>query len=181
MRVTSDAAQPARPVAVIDGQEFGALSPKENSATVACGSTLEITCATEGATIYYTTDNTCPCKPEGTRIEYTGPITVTKDTKFRITAYKEGMSYDSCSERLNLSTTVVYERGDVSGNGVVNVVDAQIAYDIATTDSYKDRADYDQLFERADVVGAGGAPDGQVYAEDAFAIQNAALCGWGRA
>ena len=181
VRVTSDAAQPARPVAVIDGQEFGALSPKENSATVACGSTLEITCATEGATIYYTTDNTCPCKPEGTRIEYTGPITVTKDTKFRITAYKEGMSYDSCSERLNLSTTVVYERGDVSGNGVVNVVDAQIAYDIATTDSYKDRADYDQLFERADVVGAGGAPDGQVYAEDAFAIQHAALCGWGRA
>lgn len=148
---------------------------------VACGSTLEITCATEGATIYYTTDNTCPCKPEGTRIEYTGPITVTKDTKFRITAYKEGMSYDSCSERLNLSTTVVYERGDVSGNGVVNVVDAQIAYDIATTDFYKDRADYDQLFERADVVGAGGAPDGQVYAEDAFAIQHAALCGWGRA
>ena len=148
---------------------------------VACGSTLEITCATEGATIYYTTDNTCPCKPEGTRIEYTGPITVTKDTKFRITAYKEGMSYDSYSERLNLSTTVVYERGDVSGNGMVNIVDAQIAYDIATTDFYKDRADYDQLFDRADVVGAGGAPDGQVYAEDAFAIQHAALYGWGRA
>ncbi len=179
VRVTSDAAQPARPVAVIDGQEFGALSPKENDVTVACGSTLEITCATEGATIYYTTDNTCPCKPEGTRIEYTGPITVTKDTKFRITAYKEGMSYDSYSERLNLSATVVYERGDVSGNGVVNIVDAQIAYDIATTDFYKDHTDYDQLFERADVTGASGAPDGQVYAEDAFAIQHAALCGWG--
>lgn len=181
VRVTSDAAQPARPVAIIDGQEFGALSPKENDVTVACGSTLEITCATEGATIYYTTDDTCPCKPEGTRVEYTGPITVTKDTKFRITAYKEGMSYDNYSERLNLTATVVYERGDVGGNGVVNVVDAQIAYDIATTDLYKDRADYNQLFERADVAGASGLPDGQVYAEDAFAIQHAALCGWGRA
>ncbi len=180
VRVTSDTAQPARPVAIIDGQEFGALSPKENDVTVACGSTLEITCATEGATIYYTTDNTCPCKPEGTRIEYTDPVTVTKDTKFRIAAYKEGMSYDNYSERLNLTTTVVYERGDVSGNGMVNIVDAQIAYDIATTDFYKNHADYDQLFERADVVGASGAPDGQVYAEDAFAIQYAALYGWNR-
>lgn len=32
--------------------------------------------------------------------------------------------------------------GDVNGNGILNVVDAQIVYDIATTDFYKDRQDY---------------------------------------
>ncbi len=94
------------PVATIDGHEFGATSPKVNSVTVKKGSQLSLTCTTEGATIYYTTDNTCPCKPENQRYEYTGPITVTENTLFRITAYKEGMPFDEYSERLNLAVTV---------------------------------------------------------------------------
>ena len=106
VRVTSDAAQPVRPVATIDGHEFGATSPKVNSVTVKKGSQLSLSCTTEGATIYYTTDNTCPCKPENQRYEYTGPITVTENTLFRITAYKEGMPFDEYSERLNLAVTV---------------------------------------------------------------------------
>ena len=32
--------------------------------------------------------------------------------------------------------------GDANGNGVLSIVDAQIAYDIATTDLYKNRSDY---------------------------------------
>ena len=88
---------------------FDATSPKENSITVPKGTILDLSCATQGATIYYTTDNTCPCKtPEegGTRMEYTGPITVTESAKYRICAYKEGMSFDDYSERLNIDVTV---------------------------------------------------------------------------
>ena len=39
-------------------------------------------------------------------MEYTGPITVTENTKYRICAYKEGMSFDGYSERLNIDVTV---------------------------------------------------------------------------
>ena len=63
--------------------------------------------------------------------------------------------------------------GDVNGNGILNVVDAQIVYDIATTDSYKDRQDYADMRARADVTW-----DDEVDASDAFAIQYAALRGW---
>ena len=66
-----------------------------------------------------------------------------------------------------------YEIGDVNGNGVVNVVDAQIAYELATTDHYKDRADYDEMMSRAEVI-----LNGQVDAVDAFVIQYAAFHGW---
>ena len=109
VRTTNDAAQPSRPVARIGDVVFDATSPKENSITVPKGAILDLSCATQGATIYYTTDNTCPCKtPEegGTRMEYTGPITVTENTKYRICAYKEGMSFDGYSERLNIDVTV---------------------------------------------------------------------------
>ena len=109
VRTTNDAAQPSRPVARIGDVVFDATSPKENSITVPKGAILDLSCATQGATIYYTTDNTCPCKtPEegGTRMEYTGPITVTENTKYRICAYREGMSFDDYSERLNIDVAV---------------------------------------------------------------------------
>ena len=66
-----------------------------------------------------------------------------------------------------------YEIGDVNGNGVVNVIDAQIAYELATTDHYKDRADYNEMMERAEVM-----LDGEIDAVDAFVIQYAAFHGW---
>ena len=110
VRVTSDAARPIRPVATIGEHEFGALSPKENAITVKKGSQLVLSTATEGATIYYTVDDTCPCKSAeegGTRIEYTGPIDIPEGvTKYRIAAYKQGMSFDEYSERLNITVTV---------------------------------------------------------------------------
>ena len=63
--------------------------------------------------------------------------------------------------------------GDVNGNGVLNVVDAQAAYEIATTDYYENRSDYADMCHRADVT-----RNGSVDAADAFAIQRAALRGW---
>lgn len=115
VRTTSDAAQPARPTASIGEATFGALSPKENNVTVSKGAKLSLTTTTEGATIYYTTDDTCPCDANGTRRVYTEPISVTGDTKYRIAAYKEGMPFDEYSERLNLAVSIADDGRDPSG------------------------------------------------------------------
>ena len=64
--------------------------------------------------------------------------------------------------------------GDVSGNGALNIVDAQIAYDmVKSPETYADRADYESMYSRADVKW-----NNDVDATNAFAIQRAALCGW---
>ena len=47
---------------------FSAESPRKPAATlsdgqaVEAGTLLKLSCATEGAEIYYTTDDTCPCQ-----------------------------------------------------------------------------------------------------------------------
>ena len=81
----------------------------------------------------------------------------------------EGMVCPDCGTHL----------GDVNGNGVVNVVDAQIAYDIAIgKGDYSDLPGYKAYRAAADVTGAAGSPDGELDASDAFRIQCVALCGW---
>ena len=49
-----------------------------------------LSCATEGATIYYTLDGSCPCD-EATRHRYDGPITIASDVVVKVIAVKEGM------------------------------------------------------------------------------------------
>ena len=58
--------------------------------TINSGTTLVLSCATEGATIYYTLDGSCPCD-EATRILYDGPITIATDVIVKAIAVKEGM------------------------------------------------------------------------------------------
>ena len=60
-------------------------------------------------------------------------------------------------------------RGDVNCNGLLNIVDVQIAYDIANG-GHAERRDLAWMRSRADVTGPAGAPDGAVDAQDAFAI-----------
>ncbi|MCL2775579.1 MAG: S-layer homology domain-containing protein, partial [Oscillospiraceae bacterium] len=100
--------------------------------TVVTGTELILTTATEGATIYYTTDGSCPCSV-GTRQTYTGPITLTKDVSIYASAYKEGMDY---SPVLVLNFTVVDQLptytitatagigGTVSGGGTFDLGDS---------------------------------------------------------
>lgn len=49
------------------------------------GQTVALACATEGATIYYTTDGSCPCE-SATRKEYTQPIAITDAITIRAMA-----------------------------------------------------------------------------------------------
>ena len=101
--VTNEADRPARPTASAGGKTYTDTA----SITVAKGQTLTLSCATEGAVLYYTTDGTCPCQNTASRQVYTGPIPLTENTYFRIAAYQEGKDY---SERLNLNVTVGADR-----------------------------------------------------------------------
>lgn len=101
--VTNKENRPERPTAKIGEISLNAASPKENFVTVRSGEIMTLSCGTDGAVIYYTTDGTCPCQNTASRMRYTDPITITENTKFRIAAYKDGMDY---SERLNITVTV---------------------------------------------------------------------------
>lgn len=107
VRVSAEAVRPARPVAAIGGTTFGAWSPKENYITVPKGTKLELS-AEDGSTIWYTTNDTCPCRDEG-RIRYTESIALDGNMYVRIAAQRPGMSYSEYSERLNITITVTDE------------------------------------------------------------------------
>ena len=107
VRVSAEAVRPARPVAAIGGTTFGAWSPKDNYITVPKGTKLELS-AEDGSTIWYTTNDTCPCRDEG-RVKYTEPIALDSNMYVRIAAQRPGMSYSEYSERLNITITVTDE------------------------------------------------------------------------
>lgn len=65
-------------------------------------------------------------------------------------------------------------KGDVNNSVSVNIVDAQLAYDLATTTLFLNHYDYETMLLRADIN-----EDGAVFAEDAYAIQHYALTGFG--
>lgn len=58
--------------------------------SVEAGSLLTLTCETEGATIYYTLDGSCPCD-EAKRIKYEAPIVIDSDVIVKAIAVKEDM------------------------------------------------------------------------------------------
>lgn len=111
VRVADEQTRPARPTAQLGEVKFGAGSPKENFATVKKGAQLVLS-AEEGTTVYFTTDDTCPCVDGGSRVEYTAPVTASGNTRFRIAAFKEGLE-NEYSERLNITVTVT--EGDEPG------------------------------------------------------------------
>ena len=55
---------------------------------IVAGETVTLSCETKDATIWYTTDGTCPCDENGTRKKYTTPITVTQPITIRAYAVK---------------------------------------------------------------------------------------------
>jgi hypothetical protein len=83
---------------------------------VGIGTQITLNCETEGATIYYTLDGSCPCD-ETKRIEYTEPIMISKGTTLKVIAVKEGMDDSEIAE-------FIYGiLGDVNGDGKVDVAD----------------------------------------------------------
>lgn len=62
-----------------------------SGSTVALGTPVVLYSPTEGASIYYTTDGTCPCE-DSSRQLYTGPISIDRDIVIKAQAEKEGLA-----------------------------------------------------------------------------------------
>ena len=142
--VTHKENRPERPTAKIGEISLTAASPKENFVTVRSGETMTLSCGTDGAVIYYTTDGTCPCQNTASRMRYTDPITITENTKFRIAAYKDGMDY---SERLNITVTVDDTHQHSYGSDWKS--DANEHWHTCSCGAVSDRAEHDWMVENA--------------------------------
>lgn len=68
-----------------------AVTASPGAGAVPSGTKIVLSTETEGASIYYTLDKTCPCDLDNeARKEYTGPIEITEDTYIIAYAVKEG-------------------------------------------------------------------------------------------
>uniref|UniRef100_UPI003565AA9E lamin tail domain-containing protein n=1 Tax=Pontiella sp. TaxID=2837462 RepID=UPI003565AA9E len=75
---------------------------------------VEITCKTEGASIYYTTDATEPTESNGTL--YTGPVTISKTTVLRAAAFLDGYQpSDVDTQTYFFLDDIIAQGSDVSG------------------------------------------------------------------
>lgn len=79
-------------VKVVMGRDMVAVPVAniQSGSLIEGGSQIVLSCATEGATIYYTLDGSCPCD-EATRHKYDGPITIATNVVVKAIAVKEGM------------------------------------------------------------------------------------------
>ena len=64
------------------------MASRISGTSVMKGEMVSLFCDTEGATIYYTLDGTCPCDENGTRKTYTGPITINSHMLLKAYAVK---------------------------------------------------------------------------------------------
>lgn len=77
---------------------------------------IKLSCATSGATIYYTTDGSVPTTSSK---KYTGLIKITKNTKIRAIAVKNGTKSAVMTKTVKVATLI----GDATGNGIVDEAD----------------------------------------------------------
>lgn len=143
LRAAMEENRPLRPTASIGITEFTKDSPKENYITIQGGEKLTIS-AEDDVTIYYTTDDSCPCQNSANRQIYTEPVTITENTKFRIAAYKDGMEY---SERLNITVTVDEKHSHRYGTEWKS--DENTHWHECECGAISDQADHDWLVENA--------------------------------
>ncbi|MDE7420818.1 MAG: chitobiase/beta-hexosaminidase C-terminal domain-containing protein [Muribaculaceae bacterium] len=85
-----------------------AEAPKSSRASgtaVYRGTKIELTTESKDATIYFTTDGSCPCDENGTRRKYTVPIVINEDTKI-LAMTSVGNGDDDISEIVEFNYTL---------------------------------------------------------------------------
>lgn len=85
--------------------------------TVEKGTKITLSTATEGATIRYTLNDTCPCKDEA--LTYTGPFAITANTTLRAAAVLDGVYSDTI--RLELLIKAEQSGGGTGSSGSSSV------------------------------------------------------------
>lgn len=94
-------------VKVVMGRELVATPVANISSgeTIDGGTQIILTCETEGATIYYTLDGSCPCDDE-TRHKYDGPITIATDAVIKAIAVCDDMDDSDIATFIYLVKTI---------------------------------------------------------------------------
>lgn len=85
-----------------------AEAPKSSRASgtaVYRGTKIELSTESKNATIYFTTDGSCPCDENGTRRKYTVPIIINEDTKI-LAMTSVGAGDDDVSETVEFNYTL---------------------------------------------------------------------------
>lgn len=89
--VVNDTLTVERDTTSVDSTAMRVATPtasRISGTTVAPGATVSLSCATDGAIIWYTTDGTCPCDENGTRKRYTAPIVISDHLVLKAYAVK---------------------------------------------------------------------------------------------
>lgn len=114
------------------------------------GTEIYLSCATEGATIYYTLDGSCPCDNTDARMVYDGtPIIIDRDVTIKAMAVAEGM-FDSEVATFYYRVSASFLKGDVNGDGAVNIADINKLIDYILRDLINS-----ETLQRGDVNGDG--------------------------
>ena len=87
---------------------------------------VTIECATDGAVIRYTLDNSAPTESSN-GIDYSVPIDLTSNTTIKARAFADGMEP---SELASGSYTIESSHGDVNGDSYINLKDAILGLQI---------------------------------------------------
>lgn len=80
-------------------------SSRASGTAVYRGTKVELTTESKNATIYFTTDGSCPCDENGTRRKYTVPIIINDDTQI-LAMTSVGNSDDDVSETVEFNYTI---------------------------------------------------------------------------
>lgn len=97
---------------------------------------VSITCATEGATIYYTTDGNYPAEDDSNK--YKGPFTISEDTTVMAIAIKEDMDDSECAQidyiktEYEAKTEVEYTSGITVSNDLTGMSEDEIIAALST-------------------------------------------------
>lgn len=105
------------------------------------GTAIILSCTTEGATIYYTTDGTCPCDETGSRKVYDGtPIVIENSVTLKAMAVAPDLTESDVAEFV-YTVQPEDEQGDVNGDGKVNGTDLVLLTNLIMSDLYGSSAD----------------------------------------
>ncbi len=145
-------------------------TPKISAASVANGEKISISCATSGATIYYTTNGSTPTTSS---TKYTGPFTVSKNTTVKAIAVASGKDNSNVSS-LNVVVWINCPYTDLSKTkwyyeDIHKVTDMKIFAGVSKTkfapDDKMTRAQFANVMARILLSGGGAADDDAVDIE----------------
>jgi len=110
-------------VNIVDKSTITVAAPTASIASgteVEKGTQVTLSTATEGATIYYTTDGSCPCNPATAQVYDGTPITINETVTIKAMAAKEGM-YESDVAEFNYTVSGTTTVKDLSLNGDLKI------------------------------------------------------------